>query len=384
MASFKYEVEIFDNAGGLVTTLDPVDLRYEFVMKEPGSIWASFAMSDPNMSTDVFRPKINDFALNLLVDGTPLTLMTGIVDAVNFRSEVGSVEMMGRDYLMWLDQPFAFDAYEDFTTVAALIAGATAEDFTKQWASASGATIEDVVNDLAEPLLAPAYGTNTPAISLAFNGPAFAEEIDWSVYFSDSTSVLDHLRALSDAYDPIGFDFWMEDLTLRLEGPRLIDPSAVTPIYGFYDATTILDIDWTNNGPRTTDVFGFGSGSGNVRSFARKTDADNVAQFRHWRSIVNFNSPANDLTSTNIITNLVDGGEYLEPQKELRLRVRPDFIDGTESADGFINMLGEAVDVDYSMPGYHRIDAQFYVVGQSYSMIDGHNHVLDLTLAQIY
>jgi hypothetical protein len=46
--------------------------------------------------------------------------------------------------------------------------------------------------------------------------------------------------------------------------------------------------------------------------------------------------------------------------------------------------LGEAVDVDYVMPGYHRIDASFYVVGQSYYTEDGSNFLLDYTLAQVY
>lgn len=383
--SVRFEVEIFNNSGGLVATLDPVDLRYDFVMKEPGSMWASFPMSHPSMATDLFRPKINDFALNMIVNesGTS-TLMTGIVDSVNFRSETGAVEMTGRDYLLWLDQPYAFPAYVNYTNLAALLNSTTPEDFTKQWAAADGTTIEDVVTELVEPLLDPAYGANSPSISLAINGAAFTELIDWSVYFGDSTSVLDHLRALSDAYDPIGFDFWMEDTTLRLEGPRLIDPDSVSPIYGFYDASTIVSIDWTNRGPRTTDILGFGSGSGNVRGWARKTDVDNVNQFRRWRSIVNFNSPANDLTSTNIIENLVESGEYLEPQKELKLTVKPDFIDGTEGSDGFLNMLGEGVDVDYSMPGYHRIDAYFYVTGQSYYLSDGHNALLDFTLAQVY
>ena len=36
------------------------------------------------------------------------------------------------------------------------------------------------------------------------------------------------------------------------------------------------------------------------------------------------------------------------------------------------------------MPGYHRIDATFYVTGQSYYTQDGTNMLLDYTLAQIY
>lgn len=379
----KFEVDIFDNSGGLITTLDPVDLAWSYVMKEPGSLWCSFSMFHPNMSTDLFRPKINDFALTL--DGFPI--LTGIVDGVNFRSELGTVEMTGKDYLYWLDQPWPFPGYTEFTNVADLVASADPEDFTKQWAAASGASVEDVVSDLITPLLDGGYSPDTPGISLAFNGSAFAQDLDWSVFYGDSVSVLDHVRAISDAYDPMGFDFWMEaDGTLRLEGPRLIDPEAVTPIYGFYDASNIVEIDWTNNGPMTTDILGFGSGAGNVRGFYRKTDVDNVNQFRRWRSIVNFQSPATDLTSDNILSNLVEAGEFLEPQKELKLTVRPDFIDGGagETFDGFLNHLGEAVDVDYTMPGYHRIDAYFYVVGQTYRTEDGSNFLLDYTLAQVY
>lgn len=385
MASFRFEVDILSNAGDVLATLDPVDYEYQYVMKDPGSLWASFAMSHPSMSTDLFRPKINDFSLNLVVDeSVRMELMTGIVDTVNFRSEAGTVEMTGRDYLMWLDQPYPFTAYEDFANITALLATLDAEDFVKNWAAASGATMEDVVLDLIEPLIDPAYGPNTPGISAATNGAAWSEEIDWSVYFGDSTSVLDHIRAISDAYDPIGFDFWMEGTTLRLEGPRLIDPNAAVPVYGFYDETNIVRIDWTNRGPMTTDILGLGSGSGNVRGFHRKTDVDNQAQFRRWLSLVNFQSPATDLTSENIIENLVEAGEYLEPRKELQLTVKPDFIDGTEGADGFERLLGEAVDVDYTMPGYHRIDALFYVTGQRYYTDDGTNPLLDYTLAQIY
>ena len=109
-----------------------------------------------------------------------------------------------------------------------------------------------------------------------------------------------------------------------------------------------------------------------------------MAQFRRWRSIVNFQSQSADLTSNNLLSTLVESGEFLEPQKELRLTVRPDFIDGSDGSDGFLNILGEAVDVDYTMPGYHRIDANFYVVGQSYYSEDGSNFLLDYTLAQVY
>ena len=133
----------------------------------------------------------------------------------------------------------------------------------------------------------------------------------------------------------------------------------------------------------TTDIIGLGSGSGNARGFYRKTVADNVTQFRRWLSIVNFQSPATDLTSDNILSNLVESGEYLEPRKELKLTVNPDFIDGTESADGYENLLGEAVDVDVTNE-YHRIDAQFYVTGQNFYSQDGSNFLCDLTLAQIY
>lgn len=385
MASFRFEVDILSNSGGVAATLDPVDIQYEYVMKEPGSIWTSFAMSHPSMSTDLFRPKINDFALNLVVDeSVTIPLMTGIVDTVNFRSELGTVEMTGRDYLMWLDQPYPFDAYEEFSNVTALLASTAHDDFVKVWSAADGSTMEDVVLDLCEPLIDSGYGPDTPGITLATNGGAWSEDLDWSVYFGDSSSVLDHIRAISEAYDPIGFDFWMEDLTLRLEGPRLINPDAAVPVYGFYDETNIVRLDWTNRGPMTTDVLGFGSGSGNVRGFNRKTDVDNQAQFRRWLSIVNFQSPATDLTSENIIENLVQAGEYLEPRKELRMTVKPDFIDGTESADGFVNLLGEAIDVDYTMPGYHRIDALFYVTGQRIYTDDGSNMLLDYTLAQIY
>lgn len=382
--SVRFEVDIFSNAGAFAATLDPVDLNYQFVMKEPGSMWASFALSHPSLSEDLFRPKINDFALNMVVDeSVTVQLMTGIVDSVNFRSESGLAEMTGKDYLLWLDQPYPFTAYTTFASISDLLATTDAEDFVKKWAAADGATMADVVGDLIDPLIAPGYGDDTPSLTLAQNGAAWSELIDWSVYFGDSTSVLDHIKAISDAYDPLGFDFWMEDTTLRLEGPRLINPLSVTPVYGFYDESTIVAIDWTNRGPMTTDIFGMGSGSGNVRGFHRKTDVDNVAQFRRWRSIVNFQSPATDLTSANIIENLVNAGEYLEPRKELKLTVNPNFIDGTESADGFENLLGEAVDVDITN-GYHRINAEFYVTGQNFSSQDGSNFLLDFTLAQIY
>lgn len=384
--SVRFEVEILDNAGDLVAVLDPINPRWSYVMKEPGALWCEFSMFHPSMSTDLFRPKINDFVLNMVVDESMvMPLMTGIVDSVNFKSETGTVEMTGRDYLMWLDQPWPFGGYESFANITALLASTTAEDFTKQWSGAGGATQETVVSDLIDPLIAPGYGDNTVLITPAFNGSAWSQSIDWSVYYGDSLSVLDHIRAISDVYTPRGFDFWMEwDKTLRLEGPRLIDPAAVTPIYAFTSASNIVSIDWTNHGPTSTDIIGIGSGSGNVRGFYRKTDVDNVAQFRRWRSIVNFQSPSSDLTSDNLLATLVESGEFLEPQKELRLTVKPDFIDGSDGSDGFLNILGEAVDVDYTMPGYHRIDANFYVVGQSYYSDDGSNFLLDYTLAQVY
>lgn len=380
----RFELDITDHDGSWITTLKPTEgLEWEYRMKRPGTLLAPVSLFDPGLAQDVPAPLTHDWQLNVQVEPSlgAFELAAGHVTSVNVVGNTQRLKVAGADWLAWLDQPYW--GFDYSRSVATRLASDTAADYRSKWSAASGDTQQDVVEDMIATLCVDA---NDVALTPVLNGAAWAQTMDYRIDWGNSSSVLQHLTTVSDLFDPRGFDFWaLWDKSIVCEGPRLLNPASVTPIYTLDNADVIVDYDWVNNGPASTYFVGYGPGTGNMTEYAQSEYAPSTALYRRWRRIANF-PPGPALTGSSTITSRVASQAYLErfPQKRLLLTVRPDRLDPSQPWVGFQNFLGEAVDVDYTFPGvYHRIDSFFWVTGQRYYFKRG-APMLDLSLDQLY
>ncbi|MEK9809924.1 MAG: hypothetical protein VW362_05720, partial [Candidatus Nanopelagicales bacterium] len=114
--------------------------------------------------------------------------------------------------------------------------------------------------------------------------------------------------------------------------------------------------------------------------------APSTATYRDWTIVRQLNRATSDLTDDDGIEDMAEGGGYQDrhPQKELRLTIKPDLVDPSDELAMFSNQCGQALNVDYTYPGYHRIDADFYITSQTFYSDDAGNFLCDLTLDQVY
>lgn len=388
MTGIRFEVDHVDHTGALISTHTPVGstLRWTNRNQDYGLLQYEVAYSDPEVTTDGWAAKRTDVELWLVTepDQNRYLVWAGLHDAANLRlTDRGTIFVSARDWLWWTDQPYPFPAYEA-ETLDSLIA-------TNAWPgllynAIDGDTIEDVIVALLDPIT---DGT-AEQVDLVpdFQGPAFAEPIYWRVDFTDSQTILGHLRALASLADPQGFDFFCDvDKLVRFSGPRLQDPATASPIFSFTSPDNgIVEIDWTNFGPAAINTVAVASGAGNARRWSRKTYAPSEALYRDWTIVRPITRYTQSLTDEDGIGYFAEGGGYLDrhPQKRLFMTIKPDIVDPSDPTAMFFNQIAQVIDVDYQFPVYHRVDANFYIVAQEFFGDGAGNYFCHLSLDQIY
>ena len=298
--AIRFELDILDHDGSWVTTLRPAEgLEWSYRMKQPGTLLAPIAFSDPGLAADVPAPKTHDWQLNLLTDDVVTNeLAAGIVDSVNVVGNQQRVKVACVDWLAWMDQPYWGFDYDK--TVAQRVASNGDSDYRAKWSGANGDTQEDIVQDLIATLGTEA---NDVVLTVELDGAAWSQPMDYRIEWGNQSSVLAHLTTVSSLDDPRGFDFWTTwDKRLVGYGPRKLDPSSVTPLYTLDSSDVIVDYDWVNNGPASTDFVGYGPGTGSMSEYARSVYAPSIAAYRKWRKITTF-APGPALTGLSAVTS---------------------------------------------------------------------------------
>jgi len=383
----RFEIDHLDHTGALIETFRPLRLRWSYRLGNLGigDISYQLALSDPLVTRDGFAAYATDWQLNMIVDeADSFPLHAGIHTGATLRNDMGVVDVAGLDWMHWLEQPYPFDYANppSFSTTADL-----------KFSAANGATQEDVVDTLLSSLTSASYDVNAVGLIPDYSGASFAQTMDKILPYTDSATVLQHIRNVSHLYDPRGFDFWVDwDKTVRFVGPRAINPAAVTPAYTLTGSGQIVGIpgqgfQWNNPGPRATQTVGAGAG-GNRRGISSSTFPASVTQYRRWARIANLSGDPGgaDLSSTNLIVSQTASQGYLDrfPQKELRIVVKPDAVDPADPSAFFFSQVGQALDITYDFPPYHLIDAFFFVTGQSFQADSAGNWLCDVTHDQIY
>ena len=387
MAVVTFTVDHLEHDGSVIATFSPHNLRWRYQMGAfgPGWIYYEIPWSDPGLTTDGWAAKRTDWQLNVLLDGAPFPIMAGVHGPNSINTDGNVVKVTGHDWLAWLDQPFlGFDYTLGF---AAFLATSGDSELVRHWADASGDTQEDVVDGLLAPLF------DDPAEQLiltpVFLGTAWLQGLDYRVFRGDSTTVLQHMAAISDLADPFGFDFWTTyDKLIYMTGPRVNSPSSVSSIYSLTGPSNgIVGIPgWENRGPTAATSIAIASGVGNASRFSLKTYAPSRTTYRDWTVIRSLNRASSDLTSEDGVGYFAEGGGYQDrhPQKVLPLTIRPEVVDPSDPTAMFFNQLGQTLNVDYTFPAYHRVDADFWITGQEFYSDGANNWLCDLSLDQVY
>lgn len=384
--------------GGVVGTFDPLKPRFAFRANDPGDITYELALSNPQVTRDAFAPKRTDFRLQVSPNQANWrNIMAGFHWPVALNNEEGTVKVSGEDWLAYLEQPMWFDAY--LIDAMDLVAGKTkikhiiedAHSWARVWIEASGtdtdlvtygAVQQTVVRDLVEEAAHGNDGTIQINVSFAGDGSGWAEGMNYLVMFQDETTILDHIRAISDMDAPFGFDFFMNwDKTLVFYNPTRTAPIAsINPIYSITRNTpALVSAQWQNNGPMATHTVALGPG--NPAVWAQKTYSPSVDIYRRWLRLVklggNYRMPEQVEAAVNGIPDRF-------PQKELKLTLKPDELEPTDPTAFFSPMIGEALYVDIDFPPYHRINANFWILEQEFYTDDPGNWLCDVSLQQIY
>lgn len=359
---------------------NPAGLRwtYQIGAMGPGKCQWTLAESDPGVSQDAFGPKRTDFCL---WEGAT-QLIAGPIWNVRmpFASEV--VDVVGVDWLQWLDQP-PLGLWDYDTSIDGLITSGIAGDFVLSFPL--GSTVQDII----EALLAPLSANPVEQIILlpSYSGSTFSQELSGFLARSSSQTVLSLLQEIAQMGSPYGFDFWADpDGTLNMVGPRRTNPSSVSPVFSF-DESNILDGEFTNDGPAATEVL-FKEGLINTARYWHKEHQPSIDQYRRWGTVAMVDG--GDTSSFQI--GGLDEGDYkaqaaqyrlLFPQRRVPLTIAPE-----HSGFGFTNRVMEAVEIDWERAGgYHRIDSFWWITSQTYYISDegemAGEWLCDLTLDQI-
>lgn len=369
MAGTDLVVAHLDFDGNTIVEYEnPAGLRwtYQIGAKGPGMITHLLAESDPGVTRDGFAPKRTDFALR---EGV-IDLMVGHLWSVRYPLDEEQVEVSGRDYLQWLDQPplLAFDYTEpdyvaQYETIK-VFSTVTTDALTET------NTLQDILDWLIEVLT-----TASPQQLILlpeYTGTAFSEVVAGYIERSPSISVLQVLQEIAQLGAPLGFDFWAApDRTIQFVGPRRTDPSSISPIYSFTDeGDDIVDGEFVNDGPVAAEIL-FMEGSGGAKRVGYKYHSATADQFRRWGATVMLDG--GDVQTFHIggDTEMVlraqaSQNRLMFPQRQLALTIRP------ENGFGFENRVMEAVDVDWEKypTSYHRVDSFWWITSQTYYIAD--------------
>jgi len=396
-------VQHIDRAeGGVVGTFNPLNPRFAYRQNDVGDISYELALSNPQVTRDAFAPKRTDFRLQVSATGANwINIMGGFHWPVALENEIGVVKVQGVDWAAYLEQPMWFAPY-DYDAVD-LISGKTGlqgvlddvHAMFRGWTNLGTGDVEEVspyitynasqqtiVQELIDSI---ADGNNdTLNIGLNFQGDVAGWDTPMSyvVMFQDSTTILDHIRAISEMDAPFGFDFFMNwDKTLVCYNPALVSP--ITAINTIYSITReeggLVRAQWQNNGPVATHTVAVGAGSPGI--WAHKTYAPSKALYRRWLRLVRLGGahrmPEQVLAAVNGIPDRF-------PQKDLRLTLKPDEVDPLDPTAFFRPLIGEALYVDIDFAPYHRINANFWITAQEFYTDDPGNWLCDVSLQQIY
>jgi len=401
-------IQHLDHGGSVISTHTPVggSLTWGYKANEPGDIAYQLPLSDPAIIRDGFAPYRTDWRLQIKFDNAAWKSITaGIHVPVNLVNDQDAVNVAGKDWAHWLEQPVWFQYYNyDWDTAGAATA-TRRRDVIKQSRAITAGIVENIAilaftpgasqADMITKLISNTKrGTDYVNINPVFTGSAASSVLTLQAYiisFQDETTVLQHINNLAALDNPYGFDWTMNaDKKMEFFGPRKTAAGSPTGIWYLQQDQLLeqpmTELDWTNNGPIGTHIVGLSIGSPAL--WHHKRDQDSVDKYREWLKIEHV---GDRYIKSPDMKYAVDGIQDIFPHKDIKVTVLPELlvnqnIFGSDylKQDGFENHIGDVVVVQWDFPPYHKVDAFYWITEQRYSGDPDGNWKCELGLQQIY
>lgn len=380
---------------------DLPSIRYKFVLSDKGDASWEVPLSHtmlvpptaPSAALDRFSPISHDYRIGLNPSGVGWeTVHEGIIGPVGMKSDEQLISVQGFDYLWWLEQPYHFSGYSVAQTTW------TAADVVKTWVNQSQ---QQIITDLVANL----YTTNLQSVNIlpVFEGSGWGEVLVDFKIIGETTNVLDMVKAIAELNDPYGYEFTMDVNPVSPPNPflsmwspkRTIGTPSPALIAGNFTPSTgdLIDIDWTNNGPKAITTVGLPPFGVAFVGYDTYTASKNT--YRDWLQVTQFKDAFHFLSQALVDSATASVG-FLDrnPQKELTITIRPEeaSINSTTNTPNldplfwFRNQCGFYVYVDsqdWFMP-YHRIQSYFVVISQELINDNAGNWTCKLQLQQVY
>lgn len=393
----KFRIQHLDHSGSVISTHTPVGgtLDWTYKVNEVGSISYQLPLSDPQIGENSFAPYKTDWRLQQQVSGgTWTSIMAGIHTPANLHSDADAVQVAGKDWAHWLEQPVWFDFYnyhwdtigngiQEMIDSDHAFSGAVngVVDKYAVLAFLNTCTQETAIRKL---ITNTKRGTDFVNISGVFHGKVGDATLyvdPYVISFEDTTTVLQHINNIAALGDPFGFDWTMNaNKDMEFFGPRKVVEDAPDPIWTITDQALLeqpaIEMDWTNNGPIGTYIVGLSIGSPAL--WHHKRDQESIDKYREWLKLENVGDRYFKGWS---IKHAVDGLQYIHPHKDITIVILPEVIDIYE---GFRNHVGDVVRVIWDFPPYHKVNAYYWITSQHFTGDPAGNWKCELGLQQIY
>lgn len=363
-----------DQFGTLVDTFRPIDMGLSIVRNEASNITYELSLADPTLGRDAFAPWRTTW---YLYRGANL-IESGIHTDRNLEEDRDTVLVSGESWLMYLDHRIYPFTPEDYIKD-------NWRNWPKQWPgnrTDPSVEVRDIIETIIQDMLDddPDYA---PPFIIANKDTGLKTR--YKIYPGDSTTVLSHIKTLSDQTLGFDYDIYPNTLEFRMWGPPNRRDSGVA-VYTFRPNTPAdggpITFSWDDEGPVATNTIGLGSGGPKGLKLGRsKTYIPSKEKYFRTDVVVDVGTVADK----DMLWDIIDDRKDRHPQKKATLSIEnpefnvPNFYTGGRPR----NLIGNRIRIirDFN---YHKVDAWFTINGINIQNDNAGNEHVDLDIEMIY
>lgn len=403
----EWTVQFRDSESGVFVGEYLLDeIAFDIKNSEVGSFSGELALGalqygseTQGITRDSFAPYKTDWQLWRNTTTGSVIINAGMLTSVNLNVERDSVLVSGKDWLHYLERRIYPFSPEDYITLNPDNPEGFWDSWPKQWPpdpiiSGTPGEVQNPVEvrEIVEEILEAMNNTTAPDGStdglmiISYANPDTGTLTKYQIYPGDSSTILDHIRTLSELVDGFEFDITPLGREFVMWSPRRdngtgivwhiqineTDPSIET-------AGAIIGFDWTNDGPVGTFLIGLGTKDKKVG--ATWTDPETRRRYRWLDKVYDYG----ELAPADVILEMLKDQNDLWPQKKLALTLlNPEFMSPPFWTQGRPrSLIGQRIRATHNFRPYHTVDAYFRVNGIS-GLVSGGNEEIQLDLEMVY
>lgn len=390
----------------------PENLNFGIRNSEPGDIAYEIPLAEPFLRREEFGPYRTDYQLYRRGNSGQYTLLTeGMITSVNLNGDRDSVLIAGKDWLHYLERrvyPFNPVAYR----AGGAIGTGGWRDWPKQWPEIDPDTmlvedadpievriiVEDILLAMVEALLPAIPGVAADTLprgqlGIMFNNVDTGKKTKYKVFPGDGTTILDHIKKLSEMVDGFEFDILPQSLEFKMWHP---DRLTSQPVYRFLGVGTestgqVIEADWTNDGPEGTVLLGLGTAD--KKAGALWYYKPSVDQYRWLDKVYDFGELSfteqlisGQISPEDMLLRMLKDQDDLFPQRRLGISLaNPEFLSPSFYTAGRPRQLiGRRVHFKHTWSPYWTVDSDYRVNAINWDVDQNGNEEVELELEIIY